>query len=306
MLALLTQTFVDNGYSHRDLLAEILLSEFFNRLPPEAGCGGTPYSMPPIYDPWAIDDPDESKRNNSAADGVSALSARVLLRSAYAALEWEPPSFQEWPRRSSCEDFSCSQLDNFCDSQGDCCTTYDVLCVNLNEPSGGQEQLFQRATGVFHKNAERGFLGLDFQARLVWEDRFGACDKLRSDDDFIDKILDAATAGDATVGELVAVVKDRIIGEGTVEDPAEIAAIETLFGASMEDPVSSVADLSSPTRTLCGALLSSPQFLLGGFAAPDGEIEPALTPAAASYDAVCERIELSNLTCNGDGTLSLE
>ena len=34
---------------------------------------------------------------------------------------------------------------------------------------------FERGVGMFLRNSERGFRGLDFQARLVWEDRYGAC-----------------------------------------------------------------------------------------------------------------------------------
>ncbi len=308
MLYALTEAFIDSGFSPRELLAEIVLSEYFNRLSPDAGCGRDAYGMPAIYDPWSADDPDESRRGNSTADGVSALSARVLLRSAYAALEWAPPLFQDFPRPSSCEEFSCGQLENLCNSQGDCCTTYEVVCVSENEPTGSEEQLFQRATGVFHKNAERGFRGLDFQARLVWEDRFGQCRKLRADPDFIDGVVAAAAAGDATVGDVVAVLKDRFIGEAAVDSADEIAALEAIYGASLDSPASSVADLAGATRTVCGVLLSSPQFLLGGFAAPDGEVTPALTPAGAGYDAVCESLSLRDyaLTCNGDGTLTVQ
>jgi len=46
----LTDRFVASRYSLRELLVDILTSDYFNRLPPEAGCGG-PYAMPAIYDP---------------------------------------------------------------------------------------------------------------------------------------------------------------------------------------------------------------------------------------------------------------
>ena len=34
---------------------------------------------------------------------------------------------------------------------------------------------FERGVGMFLRNSERGFRGLDFQARLVWENHYGAC-----------------------------------------------------------------------------------------------------------------------------------
>jgi hypothetical protein len=43
-------------------------------------------------------------------------------------------------------------------------------------------------------------------------------------------------------------------------------------------------------RQLCGVLLSSPQFLLGGLAAPDNTYVPVLTPDEHSYGSVCNAL----------------
>ena len=65
-----------------------------------------------------------------------------------------------------------------CNQFGACCATWDQQC---NGGGGGgssvDEFAFQQGIGAFLKNGERGFRGLDFQARLVWEDRFGTCAK---------------------------------------------------------------------------------------------------------------------------------
>ena len=39
----------------------------------------------------------------------------------------------------------------------------------------GSEENFQKAIGVFVKDAEPGFRGVDFQGLLTWEARYGAC-----------------------------------------------------------------------------------------------------------------------------------
>jgi hypothetical protein len=41
------------------------------------------------------------------------------------------------------------------------------------------------------------------------------------------------------------------------------------------------------------ALLSTPQFQLGGVVASDGAVAPALTPSDASSAACCERLKLA-------------
>jgi hypothetical protein len=311
MLQRLTTTYIDSEFSLRAVLTEILLSEYFNRLPPEAGCGDAPYSMPNIYDPWTLTDPDVERRLNGSGDSVSALSARVLLRAAYAALEWEAPGFEEWPRYSSCAEYSCGQMNSFCTDEGSCCSSYQALCVSINEPWGPEEAAFQRGVGVFHKNAERGFRGLDFQARLLWEDRFGVCSKFRADADFVDALQADATAAGATVEELVVAMKDRIVGDASaVDDAAERAALEAVFGVGLDTAVTSVTDLDAKTRAVCGVLMSSPQFLLGGFA-PDSAAVPSLTPAGASYDTACAEVAARGvaghtLTCDGSGGLTIE
>src|SRR5690606_9297178 len=122
-----------------------------------------------------------------------ALSARVLLRAAYSALSWAPPRAAGFPDASPCEQLGCAELEEAC-AMGVCCTTFELACEDpiANEPDASREQLFQRGVGAFLKNAERGFRGLDFQARLIWEDRFGACEKLDPDAvDFIDRTVAA-------------------------------------------------------------------------------------------------------------------
>ncbi len=154
--------------------------------------------------------------------------------------------------------------------------------------AGSSEESLQLALGFALRDSEPGQRGLDFQGRLAWEATYGACAPL-SPDDFVSQLAKSAlaTAG-ATLRDAVVALQDRLLGSSEVSEP-ERAGIEALIGAALEGPVPT--DVESKLRVLCGALLSTPQFLLGGVVAPDGVVPSALTPSDASSAAACERLQ---------------
>lgn len=286
----LTDDFVKNGYSLDDLLVEIVSSPYFSRLPPEAGCGPNPYTYPAIYDPWVIDDADPVRRGNGPGDAVAAVSPRTLLSSAYAGLEWSVPDNEQFPSaEDGCDQLSCSELQGACQI-GFCCDTYAVMCQGQEPTLDPSELPFQRAIGVFLKNGERGFRGLDFQARLAWEDRFGVCAKPDrvTTPDLVDRAIaaGAATPG-ATVGDVIAVVKDRLVGEPVDATGGEPAAIAALVGQPLDAPAANLT--AAALRRFCGVVISSPQFVLGGVAGRGGPAG-ALTLAGDGFDDACAKI----------------
>lgn len=322
----LTEEFVRSSFSVQDLLTNIVSTPYFNRLPAEAGCGVGPYNMPPVFDPWTIEDDSEERRNNGPGDGVHALSARTLLSSAYEALDWRRPFFESFPERPSSIDNcaqafpSCTQMSSACDNNNQCCFAEKYWCdfgPSSDEPGTRSQRTFLRGIGVFLKNGDKGFRGLDFQARLVFEDRFADCRNVDDEPDFLDAILTLAEATpDATLGDVVSATKDRLVGTARIRH--EVAAsgmsekqvLETLFATSLDTPIADVENLESKLRGLCGTLLSTPQFLLGGMAAPDSRYEPLLTPEGLRYTSLCEAIALPTslsehaLTCS-DASLGL-
>ncbi len=327
LLLQLTESFVKSHFSVKELLVAIVTSAYFNRLEPAAGCGASPYSVPPVFDPWTIAEEEANKRANSSGDGVVPLSARTLLSAAYGALDWRRPFFESFPERpdsiNQCAAAlpSCSQMKNVCQNQGQCCLAEKYWCQyepSDNEPDTDEQRLLLGGLGVFLKPGDRGFRGLDFQARLVFEDRFGACRKTDPQPDFIDGVLAAAAATPgSTLGDLVAAVKDRIIGQARIDHQAresglsELAGIELFFGASVDTAFEDVSNLNDNLRGYCGMLLSTPQFLLSGLAAPESRYEPLLTPADYSYQEVCGALQLpsslsgSSVQCEQSGlTLS--
>ncbi len=292
-LQALTDGFVRSGFSLDELLVAIVTSDYFSRLPPAAGCGANPYTYPALYDPWVIDDADPVRHGNGPGDSVAAVSPRTLLSSAYAGLEWSTPVNEQFPTsEDGCDQLSCGELAQYCNLSF-CCETYAVTCQGQPPTLDPDELPFQRAIGVFLKNGERGFRGLDFQARLAWEDRFGACAKPMNvtGADLVDRAIAAGAANpDATVGDLIAIVKDRLVGEPIDTTAGEPGAIEALIGQPLTAPAAALT--AAALRRFCGVVMSSPQFVLGGVAGRGGP-PPVLTLPGDGFDDACARIALA-------------
>ena len=309
LLYALATRFTESGYSLKALLVAVVTSDYFARQPAENGCGKTPYTYPAVFDPWVTADADPERRLNGPGDAVTAIDARTLVSATNAALAWPPPpAASRFPDYGDgCEDSSCSQMQGYCNQFGACCNSYQAACM-MGGVMPSVQVPFERGVGMFLRNSERGFRGLDFQARLVWEDRYGACTRPSwVSSDFIDKVVAAGAAdGAATVKDVVAAIKDRLVGESAFVDAGEIAALEGLFGASLDMPATAVT--ADEARQYCGALLGSPQFLLQGIAGRGGE-RPKLTPTELGYDAICAeiapRVSGHAVTCAG-GVLTVD
>jgi hypothetical protein len=298
LLYSLASRFAASGFSLKALLVAIVASDFFNRRPPEAACGAGPYIYPNVFDPWVTAEAEEARQLNGPGDAVTPVDGRTLLAMTASALEWPPPPaatrFPDYGE-PGCETDSCQSLAQSCQF-GFCCRTHEAACRQ-----GGllprDELPFLRGVGVFLRNSERGFRGLDFQARLAWEDRNGACARPRwINQDFIDRLVAAGTADrTATVADVIIALKDRLIGEPFIAQGAEASALAALVGP-LDDPAIGIT--TDELRRVCGAVLGSPQFLLQGIAGRGGE-RPRLTPPGADYDAVCADLAATGIGVPG-------
>jgi hypothetical protein len=231
------------------------------------------------------------------------------MRAADAALGWPGAELSEFPEDDPCAFLDCTQLEEAC-GFGSCCQTFHASCELGMEPPlspGSREQIFLRGLGAFLTPSERGFRGLEFQARLVWEQRYGACaPPAGTGADFVADLVARAEATGAPIREVVAALKDRLAHTPAVEDNEEGPALEALLGTSLDEPAS--AALEPALRRLCGVLVASPQFVLGGIAAVPAEI-PTLTPEETGYDAVCAGLagrDVPGVTVScGEGALSV-
>jgi hypothetical protein len=291
MLRRLAEKFTTTGYSLKELLVEIVATEYFDRKPAEEACGAGPYTYPNVYDPWVIAESDESKRLNGPGDAVTPLGARTLMSAAAQAMEWPTVEELRFPDfgEAGCEELTCSQAQQYCQFASACCTTESYLCAGIEPPI-----YLHRGIGVYLRNSEHGFRGLDFQARLTWENTYGACQTpMGGAPDFIDDLIVRDPA--ATKEEVVVALKDRLIGEPMIVDDAERTAIAALVGPL--DQAASTID-EGKLRKLCGVLLQSPQFLMQGMAGKGGDV-PRLTPMTASYDAVCASLAGKDIGLTG-------
>ena len=287
----LTDHFVATGFSLDALLVDVVTSDYFSRRPPEDGCGAGPYSYPAVLDPWVIADRDPERHGNGPGDAVAPVSGRTLLSAAYRALDWTPPAEEQFPsNEEGCEQLACEELDQYCEFLGACCDTYAVVCEGRPPVNDPEELPFLRAVGVFLKSGDRGFRGLDFQARLAWEDRFGICAKPTriTGDDFIDRAVAAGhSTGAARVSDVVVLIKDRLIGEPQLEPLIEGPALEAVLGQPLSAPATALT--TAGARRLCGVLLSSPQFVLQGLAGRGGA-PPKLTLPDDGFEPACARL----------------
>jgi hypothetical protein len=130
------------------------------------------------------------------------------------------------------------------------------------------------------------------------------------DKTWMDRLIE--TAGqmqDTTLEDAVRAVKNRLLGHSAL-GTEEIKLMESLLGM----PITSLytSDAEAGLRKVCGAILASPYFILGGHAGPPGEStkkNPLVVPGDEPQ-AVCESLGAnlfgpSGWTCV-DSSLRLE
>lgn len=135
----LTDHFIAEQWSLKTVLTDILTHPLYNENASSDGCGDdNPYLLPAVFNPWVLAEEEENKHKNSPGDVLHRHPARVMLNMVSEALGW---------------------------------------AKTIPYPNGVEES-FQKAVGVFVKDAEPGFDGVDFQGLLTWENRYGACPDL--------------------------------------------------------------------------------------------------------------------------------
>lgn len=243
----LTNTFVQSGWSLRELLVGIATDPYFNAGLP-ATCESELYGMDAVIDPYTVD-ADPSQAGNGPGDVAHRHTARSLMTSLHDAMEWPMPE---------------EYFGGFVPDQ-------DALD-------------FQGAIGVFLRESEPGFNGTDFQGLLAWEDEYVTCRNRDKLDDHLVALYVAAVEQDLTVEELVLALKDRLVAQGDLETD-ERPLVESLLGMPLTSKVADADPvvLQRNLGLLCGAVVMSPDFFLAVEPRPIGPT-PTL---ALGYDADC-------------------
>jgi hypothetical protein len=291
ILQTLTETFVAEDYSLRALLTEIALHPYFNAEAPDLCDTSTAYFMQPVFEPYAPTSADPDHRGNGVGDRVQRFSAWVLIESAMRSMWWALPV-----RHVSGQD--------------------DFPALD-----------FLRDQGIFIKDAQNGFNGVDFNGLLSWEDRVatgndpnlgGPCTGPLGQDcamyEWIELMLvEASKTPGTTIRDLASAIKDRLIAEPTIDDEAELAAIAAVMGLDPATKMSEVdtGTLEQATRRFVGLILNTPQFMLSGV--PSRDQDPANDPKFAvpgtDTAALCDQLAPAVLadtykwSCGPDGVM---
>ncbi len=271
----LAEAFSDNRYSLRNVVAEVTKVPYFNQDTPDACGATTPYHMPAIFDPFTKGSADPTARGNGVGDSLHRYSAMVLLDSLARAMWWNRP-----------QRFGPSETP---DEQGGVTCGAGTAGGVCNEAPALVD--FLRDSGVFLNDSESGYNGVDFTGLLHWElqtaqgvqvpfqgECTGPLGGECAGSDYISQLVQVASGSGATMREVAAALKDRLITENTIINEGEADAIAGVMGFSLDTPVAnlSAADVDTAARRYAGVLLNAPQFMLAG--APSKDQDPANDP----------------------------
>lgn len=300
----LTETFATQGFSLRALLKAVATDPYFNQGAPER-CGARPYGLDAVFNPWSPSESEPEKTRNGAGDMVHRLKARALVRSVHDSLGWaQPQNFL-----ASSDPLLKLQVElgafmktgqpgfNGTDFQG--ALAFEATYGACQPPSSGGAGDGCRETlgtgGCASCNCQSCTCGVDaYCCDVQWDsicvgicnDQCGGCGGglAGNGQDYIDRLLESARSRNATVGEVVLALKDRLIARGDVE-PEEQALVEALLSVGLQTPLAEAGELEPALRVLCGAVLLSPDYFLS-LDLPKGQQVPSL---ALDQETDCQR-----------------
>ncbi len=313
LLGMLTEEFVDGGYSLVELLVAITTHPYFN--------GGPDHIYEAVFDPFVPTEEGATPQNH-LGHTIHRLPARMLLSSAFTALGWPglpeylvyflspnaeaqrnagvylksgDPGFPGISFQSAlaweslvgvCEDRSLDAtcpLQPILDSPEAREATVCELC-NSAESACAWDARCCDIDWTLYCDASGCDTG---DPRVIDLATFPSPEAPESPDTITRLLKRAADDADATVEDAIAALKDRILGDPRLEDLREREAVEGLFGAALSSRLADVDDAEAGLRRVCGVLLASPQFLLMGW---PGAADPAETPrlSEATMDRVCQ------------------
>ncbi len=302
----LTDSFVANGFSLRNLIADVATHPYFNQSPPDTCASATAYIMPAVFDPFSKESSDPAMRANGVGDTVHRYGARVLLDSIAQAMWWNTPDVfgpdtAEIPGA-------------FGNPNGCGANMPDVPCED-----GPEDAQVLRDLGSFLSDSDPGFSGTDLLVLLRLENDFGEgvdpgmhgectgplgapC----ASDDWITQLIDVAAATpEADMWAVAAAVKDRMITDPSIRTAAEVAALEELMGVTLTDTVADVGagTAEQAARRLAGMLTNTPQFMMAGVPSKniDESDDPALVVPGTTTEDLCQFLAPSILDNGQDG-----
>lgn len=323
----LLQRFADvlaeSRFSLRELLVVVTTDPYFNHGSPKTCPDAADHGLAPVFNAWSISDADPDRQGNGAGDVVHRRDARVLVRSVHDAMGWPQPNrFLATtdplndillgigaPMRESEPGFEGTDLQSL--------LAYEAAYGAGESPSAGGASNGCVATpsfaGCASCDCEADVCGDDpYCCEVQWDEtcvrscnrEFGGCGGGLAEDnrDIIDRLLDTASVQDKDVGAVVHALKDRLAGDGAIDDE-ERALIEAMVGVPLSTPVNEAGDdLESGLRGLAGALLVAPNFYLALEPPPIGAVPSLSVSRVEDCDRVHDLLGQIGLTTScGEG-----
>lgn len=323
LLLRLTEHFIEEGWSLRTLLTDVLTEKRFNLEAPER-VPNAPDAHPfePVLDPWSVELDAMDERGDGPGDGLHRARSRVLLSALTQALEW--PAFSRFPEiveerfHKAVGSYLISALPGFDGFSLDGLLFWEnrlALCrARKLDPRVNErwDETFNPSCEGYCGGVHPDYCFCDDQCVMqgdCCDDYFAECDGTEGnvadafERDWIDDLLTVAgIRADATVGDVVVAVKDRLIQETAVEAD-EAALLAQLFGvADLAAPFEAATGVEDATRRYCGILLKTPQFMMIGAPAVVQKAVPKLVVNAQTERALCftwaERFPADAVSCD--------
>ena len=277
---------VNHGWSLRHVLQRIVTARQYNRLPPGAStdfAGIDAYVLQPVARPFDQQKPDDPGDPNADTDirqdaaslgeSVHRLSVVQLTEKVHHALGW--PS--SWTPGADVDPLVAGTLDVF------------------PQPS------MLDGLGRYASDREPGWKEPVLPTLAAWETAMGTCEKphravldpqihLQSAPsnpvyagrwgyyewtDYVDVLVDQAVHQQLPVSTTAALLRERLLQSPVMSHDEQLAFddLATTLGVLSTQPVSpaQASTLDTVLREYCGALVTSPQFVLGGISTDDAQ-----------------------------------
>lgn len=258
-----TARFIEAGWSMRGLLKETLLSQHFNRAAPAESVQAEPYPLSMVVNPWSDTNRPPDGMTGEGRNGTGDLTHRFspdhIQWATARTLGWMAPPLAADPTTG---------------------VAWDSVA-------------FQGALGALTGPLLRGEETWTTESLLYWESVVGSCNADGGQgSDWIDALMVATRSmPDATVRDVIEATRDRLLGVSTLtaREEAELARVTPALDALVDDDPQATDALA---RAWCGAILTSPQFLMTGIpvateVAPAPRLQVGLAGEPVSTDEWC-------------------
>jgi hypothetical protein len=296
LLRSLTEVSIRGGFSLREVLVAILVHPYFNGdLPTAHG------SYRPVFDPFVNDSLPVSEQRNDLVHTLRRAPARVLLRTVSEALDW--PALPEFilyymspsaRQQRSVGVFLKTGDPGFGGTSFQSALAWESIYGVCEDQSLNGEcpltpilENSEAQLATVKELCASKYCACDWDARccdIDWDaycssdlntgdpDTLNLCTYPKPEvpayGDVIRRLAEASLSADATWGEALGALKDRLLADPELSTSDETAVIESLLGVSLKSTVRAGEDVEKKLRLACGLWLSTPDFHLLGDPGP--------------------------------------